>query len=56
MSITFRNMVNHNNRRRILVKKGGNMEFGQDQIINVITVVINAIFVVINFFKKKGGK
>lgn len=32
------------------------MDFGQDAIVNVITVVVNAIFVVINFFKHKGGK
>lgn len=32
------------------------MDFGQDAIVNVITVVINAIFVVINFFKKGGKK
>ena len=32
------------------------MDFGQDAIVNVITVIVNAIFVVINFFKHKGGK
>lgn len=28
------------------------MDFGQEAIINLVTVVINAIFVVINFIKK----
>lgn len=32
------------------------MDIEQDAIVNIITVVVNAIFVIINFFKHKEGK